>query len=545
MGAWAPHDELLFIRLAEQIGAGNWLGPYDTSTLAKGMFFPLFILVNQLGRLPLKTTEHVIFLLAALFAASTLVRATRQGWLLLPMLMILALSPTPWMIDGARVIREPLYQSLGVALFCLAARHCLNPDRKLWLGLVFGLIAGCYWLTREEGVWLLPSLVILASPGLAETVRKLTKGAGQSRPAVVLKDSLRSIVPPLLAFMLVVLIVNSANLATYGVFRDNDFRSGPFPAAYGALARIKHDHWKRYVVFPQDARQRAYAVSPAARELGPYLDGDLGRRWTTVSRNYPKPWGCASEPTACHDEILSGWFIWALRDAVSAAGHYRSADAADAYYLRLADEINTACEREAIPCYAPRASLAPVWRAHYVADALIAAGEVWKTLATLSHGNVGVPSSSVTVEQARVFQSAINSQISGFEEVGGDAAGSPGGLHELRLRLTKDISRLYAKALPALFVLALFSYVFQVVAWITVKSSGVSTNSVVILTGLLAAIVSRVGLLGFLEATSFPSNNMGYLFPAVPFYLLFIVVSTGLAGAAIRNIARGKVRVPA
>ena len=43
-------------------------------------------------------------------------------------------------------------------------------------------------------------------------------------------------------------------------------------------------------------------------------------------------------------------------------------------------------------------------------------------------------------------------------------------------------------------------------------------------TALAAAIVTRVVLLGFLEATSIPSNNMLYLFPVVPIAMAMVAL---------------------
>jgi hypothetical protein len=247
--------------------------------------------------------------------------------------------------SGSRVTREPLYLCLTVAVVCLSAHYFLLPSRRRWLGLVLGLIGGCYWLTREEGIWLLPMLAVIALPWLHGVVGNLRAGR-----TALLKDAARCLLLPVLAFLLVVMVVNSINFAVYGVFRNNDLRSGPFPEAYGALTRIRHGEWQRYVVFPKESRLWAYNASPAARELAPYLDGDAGRAWIETSRAHPKPWGCAKDPANCNNEIPSWLFVWALRDAVSVAGHYRSAADADAYYTRLADEINAACDSQAIPC---------------------------------------------------------------------------------------------------------------------------------------------------------------------------------------------------
>jgi hypothetical protein len=448
--------------------------------------------------------------------------------------LVLAFNPTPWMLEGgARVTREPLYQTLTVVLVFLAARHFGHAGGKHWLGLVLGVVGGCYWLTREEGAWLLPTVAVLAWPWLADTLRGV-----RSRGMAGLRGAVPGLFVPVSAFLLVVLTVNAINFVAYGVFRNNDFRSGPFPEAYGALARIKHGEWRRYVVVPRESRQWAYAASPAARELAPYLDGEMGRRWVATSRGYPKPWGCADDPQTCGDEILSGWFVWALRDAAAAAGHHGSATAADAYYRRLASEINGACDRLAIPCREPRATLAPVWRGHYLRDAVKASGRVLLTLLYLNGGDVGVPASSLTAEQARIFQSAINSPVSGIGDVA-DAGVVFRPLEEARIALTRSIGSFYSTASTMLAIPALVSYFFLLLAWAGVKSALVSGNTLLILTALLVAVFSRVGLLGFLEATSIPSNNMLYLLPVVPIYFLFVLMSIGTGLAAIRNIVRG------
>jgi len=542
LGTWAPYDDLLYVRLAEHLAAGSWLGPYENMTLAKGAFFPMFVAANKATGLPLKLSEHLLYLAACLLATATLRRSTRRLWAVLPAFLLLALAPAQWTDDAARITRESVYLCLSLALFCLVARHFQTAGSKLVTGSLVGLAGAAFWLTREEGAWLLPALAVFAVPTVVDTVRQWKRGSASLAHTARAKDVATFLATPLAAFLAAIALMNSANFLAYGVFRNNDFRSGPFADAYGSLARIAHDDWKRYVVFPADARQRAYAHSAAARELAPYLEGGLGQGWINVSRHYPKPWGCPNDPQSCNQEILSGWFVWALRDAVAAAGHYRSARTADDFYTRLAREINTACDDGRIPCHASRTGLAPVWRAHYLVDALIASGDVLVTLATFKAGRVGVPASALTEEQAGYLQAAVNSRLSGF---GKDGARSESvNPDHARVRLTQGIASIYAAASPPLLACALLSYLFLLAAWLKVKSANVSTDSVVTLTALLIAVLSRVGLLGFLEATSLPGNNMLYLMPVVPFYLLFVAASLGLGGAAVRNILHARTNTP-
>jgi hypothetical protein len=65
-------------------------------------------------------------------------------------------------------------------------------------------------------------------------------------------------------------------------------------------------------------------------------------------------------PVLCpqHD-IGAGWAEWALRDAVQNAGHYRSGADARAFYLRLAHEIDAACDSRQIACTKKSRSVFP------------------------------------------------------------------------------------------------------------------------------------------------------------------------------------------
>ncbi|HLP25482.1 MAG TPA: hypothetical protein VK477_07385, partial [Acidobacteriota bacterium] len=67
-------------------------------------------------------------------------------------------------------------------------------------------------------------------------------------------------------------------------------------------------------------------------------------------------------------EIGSGWFMWALRDCTAAAGEAPNAGAAIAFYQRLADEINAACDDGRLPAGPRRSGFLPPWRPGYTAE---------------------------------------------------------------------------------------------------------------------------------------------------------------------------------
>ncbi|MBK6400518.1 MAG: hypothetical protein IPF74_00550 [Rhodocyclaceae bacterium] len=173
MGVWGGHDDALFLRLARNLGQGQWLGPYDQLTLAKGAFFPVFLLLGKASGLPLKLVEHLLYVLTAMLAATTVLRLTGMRWLAAMVALVLVFSPVPWMFEGgSRVTREPIYQVMTLAILLISVRYFLLDNTRPAVGLVLGVLGGCYWLTREEGVWLLPSLAILLLPCVLRLGRK-------------------------------------------------------------------------------------------------------------------------------------------------------------------------------------------------------------------------------------------------------------------------------------------------------------------------------------------------------------------------------------
>src|SRR5262249_1100100 len=243
----------------------------------------------------------------------------------------------------------------GVAALLLARDTLsLTKPRIFLLGTVLGFLLAAFWLTREEGVWLLPALAFLAL--VAAVDAWLSRGV----PGVAVVLWLGAI--PVITFGSTLVAVAGLNYWHYGAFTLNEVQSGPFRAAYGALTRIKSNTSNRFIVFTKEAREAAYSVSGAALALGPAIDGEVGEKWRKVGWEQ-------MQLDQCRD-IPAGWFMWALRDAVAAAGHYPSAADALAYYDRLAGEINRACDDGQLSCLGERASLMAPFKWTYVRDAV-------------------------------------------------------------------------------------------------------------------------------------------------------------------------------
>ncbi|MBX9634979.1 MAG: hypothetical protein K2X44_08365, partial [Magnetospirillum sp.] len=261
----AGYDDQLYVRMALNLLKGEWLGPYDHMVSAKGAGYAFFLAINHLLGLPLKLGEHLLYLASSLGFSLVLGRLTRSNIAVGACFAVLAFSPVSWIADSARVARENLYTPLTLLVFTSAAGAFLLSttlrSRLMWLtGL--GLAFAAFWLTREESPWIYPALAVFVGCWLLGRLQE-RRVHGVAAILRGLRGDLAQLLVSAAAFAVVVVSVAAMNASRYGVFMTAELRSPAFSAAYGAIMRIKHADWHRYIAFPHEARQRAYAVSPA------------------------------------------------------------------------------------------------------------------------------------------------------------------------------------------------------------------------------------------------------------------------------------------
>lgn len=353
--AESPHDDRLFLNMTAKIINGHWLGNYSQMTLIKGPFFSLFASAAFVLGIPLFTAQHLLYALAC----GAVLRALRPlglGFFLRAGLFAALLFNPVTYDTGAhsRLLRQNLTPALSLLILAgLIALHVRRkePKRRLipW-ALLLGAAMSAFSLTREDGVWSAPALLL----PWAATVWLLWREHGKDRLA-----KLGIVVAgPLSVYVLGILTICTLNWNYYGLFTTCELRHPAFKAAYGSLTRVTPARWHPYIPVARETRERIYAVSPAFAELRPELEGLLGLNWAANSQ------ALLGLPPEDH-EIGGGWFMWALRDAVTHTGHARTGAEAMAFYARIAREVNTACDLGLIEAGPSRSGFLPPWDRRY------------------------------------------------------------------------------------------------------------------------------------------------------------------------------------
>lgn len=339
----SPHDDSLYFRGMEFLLNGEWLGPYDNLTLARSPMLSLIAAFATITGIPFKTFEFLLYLLVALFFAILTWRLSRSALLMVAVFIALSLNPVFDSTSALRFIREPIYLSLSMALIGLTIwiLYLAKNHRHQWLmSLGLGSIFGMFYLMREEGIWIYPALGLVLSFKLLKPQMDMTYKQALIVNATNVVILLIGLVIGSNIIFLPITLLNNYN---YGKFIISELRSAEFKAAVGALMRIDAPATSPNFPVSRKALKLAYTVSQAAFELRPALDGGLGAAWAG----------------GVNKEIVGGKFIFALRDAVVMAGYHHDAVSAAAFYKRLSEEINVACDQKRLPCNIRRDTLAP------------------------------------------------------------------------------------------------------------------------------------------------------------------------------------------
>lgn len=518
----AVHDDQLFLKLARSIADGQWLGAYDQLTLAKGAVYPAFVAANHYLGLPLRLTEQLLYVGACALVVRALLPVLRSGWARLLVFAVLLWNPLTFEGEHmTRILRQhltaPLALTIAAALAALVLRRERGFRARLPWALTAGLAFGLFWNTREEGLWIVPLTALL---GLAAALPLLT-GTGAARLAtagLALVAGLAGWAPTL--------VISELNARHYGWFGTNEFHSAEFQAAYGALARVQVGPVRPRVVVSREVREAVYAVSPAFAELRPHLEGEIGLRWAN-GEDFRRE----------ERQIGSGWFMWALRDAVAAAGHARSAGDAIAFYARIADEVNRACESGKLPALARRDGYFPRWQPAYTEAVWRGAPQYIAAMLDFSRFEPNPPYSVGTDDEVRLFRDLTHDRISPSPKATFIELPASRELDGAKLRVLREIGRTIGPWLAAFLALAHVAAFGRLIQLVRARRA---TTTAWLAFAVWCGAAGELAVNILVHTTSMPNFYPAAYAPAFPLLILFaLLVTLDVAADWRAPLARG------
>lgn len=332
---YMPHDQSWFLNAADNILAGRWLGPYDSMTLIRQAGYPLWIASVHLTGLPLRIASELLLLASAGVFSIAWTKARLPLLGAVAIFAAIALHPASIRVTN-EMESETLYTP--ALIFFLAGCLFLGASSRLRSSLGWSIFNGFWlavlWNTRHENILLLFFLFFWAAILFWLDGRRGVLGHNW------LSLAAHALGIPLLVVMTSVFFMRWANLQKYGLFATSEMFAPGFSAFNRALLEIDAGEARSYVPINEAMRRAAYAVSPLVRKIEKPFEEAAKPAWIAH--------GCRNLGVC--DDVIGGLVVWALRDAVSAAGFHSSGEKAEEFYGRAATELAQACERGRIRC---------------------------------------------------------------------------------------------------------------------------------------------------------------------------------------------------
>lgn len=351
------HDDQFFLKLAYDFTEGRWLGKYSQFTLMKGPGYAFFLAFVHVSKLPLYLVTAVFHCISLTSLCWVLYRLSHSK--LLSCGLFVVLLSVPLFTSNSVIIRDQIYPDqlmLGLALYLYALLLLNSARRTIISGLLCGIVLCWFWLTREEGMWIIPGMFLLLAYRFLIFWResKHRKSIWQALGAIIL------------SFSISYGSFQTMNWLVYDKFIGLDIKEKNFKAALAALQSVREGEPISHVPVPNKVLNRLYEISPTF--------GILKNYFTTIGTIWFEP-TCNMYPGVCN-EYLGGAFIWVLRDAAGSMGYFENPNLAAAFFAKIAEEVNSACQEGRLTCQKSLNSFMPA-----VADQDLE--EIPQTLSTL------------------------------------------------------------------------------------------------------------------------------------------------------------------
>lgn len=499
------YDDMLQISKAFSIAKGEWLGSYGPLTLVKGVGYPLLTAIFHFIGMPYILGFHLIYVLGSIVFAWAIRPVVKNKFVHLLVYIFVLFNPIAFSTAITKFYRDILYYALCM-IFISVMLGLLIRQKGCIAAWASGFALACCALCREDCQWLYVYAICCVIAVF--TFKSISDRKFYSA-------FFRETVCMVMSYLLVVLTICGINYKYYRTFVPDEYNSGSYAKAYGAISRLHGEEGNTQIVIPYSEREKLYEYSQAFAQLKPYLDGDDPKYevWKIVN-----------------DDYRTGYFSFTLREAIADAGYYKESRSTNEYLDKLASEVNDYCDNVSENAYGKRKGITSRFYFEYIP--YIADSTLKGIKYTLSYRNVSCIPIQCEEDNVylKIFEEFTNSTIAGNRYMeNGEIYENYHltGFSRWMQRLMRVIILFYRIITPLLFAIS-----FPVVLWQTIlifrKCDNANFTSWIAVISLLALFITRCIMIGFVDATTFAAvDNPAY--QAGSYVALGCFVSVSLA----------------
>lgn len=336
---YTPGEAGFILQQAMFLLDGEWLGPYDNNTLAKSPVAPMWIAAMHFAGIPLLLAQHALYICVCVICMVAGGRITHNRGVQIFVFTILLFNPFSYGYESvATSFRELLEQSLLLGVLGTSTIIFLDLSERgkvqATYCVLFGVFFTLFWNNGGARLSVLAYLLWI----LLVCVHYF-KGRDKLRVRSMVSGVLQTVLIPAALLVLVTGAIAFKNLDEYGVFAISEASTPEFETALRGIVAIDSGRWRPNAALPADMIEKIRSLSSGA---------ELIASIENVSEN---------------PLVFKGTLAGLLRAVVQDAGYYEAGGAAVlAYYRRLGQEIDNACNDKTFECREPLFGLLPPWR---------------------------------------------------------------------------------------------------------------------------------------------------------------------------------------
>ncbi len=500
----APLDDHFMFTSAVNIVNGDWFGEYNFLTLSKHNFFSIWLAFLHILNIPYLVGNALLYAVSCIVMLMAVSNVLKSNILKALLYAALLYNPAMWANYATRIYRDAIFPSLCLMFFAgvigIGLRYKEPLKQKLFYLLLIGFSYGAIYLSREDGIWIMPFYIVALIIIFIVSLRE-----GQSNP---FKNLIINILPMGIS-LAIILLYSYQNYLHYDRFIVSDFTSSEFEKAYGSLASIEHEEWHPLIAVPDDVRFKLYEEVPSFKELEDIIEN---KDFKNGYYNYSI------------EGFSSGSFYWAFRKAVGEAGYYENTATSKEYYERVYNEVVLAIDEGRLDSNSLHSGLTPPIKAEYILPVINEAFLGMKTVilfeqtSPLSSAAVGLPEEIKEVEDFIHQQGATilraNTTIPYLDPI-----------RSLTHKFMEIMNYFYKFVITPMLIISL---IWQILKCKSDKKNRFFNNDSmlnIILLGVILMAILRSFMIAFVEVSSF---NIGtyimYLSTIHPLIILYSVL---------------------
>ncbi len=502
----APIDDHFMFTTAQNIVAGEWFGEYNYLTLSKHAFFALWLAFLHILGIPYMVGSAALWSVASVVLVLAVSPVIKKNWARLFLYAGLLYNPAVWAQFSTRIYRDNIFPGLCMLFFgCVLAvgLRYKQPVKNwvLWL-IGYGITFGLVYLSREDGIWVLPFAIIAFIVLVALWV--IEKDHGIIKKAIAL----------CLPFILSAGVICSycyMNYIHYGRFIVSDFTSSDFEKAYGALMSIEHENWHPLIAVPDDVREKLYNEVPSFAFMKEALEEPI------LKNGYFRP---------ALNDFQSGGFYWAVRTALQNEGYYETPQKAQQYYETLRAEIELAVSEGRLQAGKLGASVTSPIKLQYILPVIAEGFRGFNTAVTFGQCDPLAEMAVGTAEEIAEVEQFIH-QKGGTVLVANTTTVYLPPLQRITHTFMRFMNIVYKICIPIMFLMALCWQIKQLL-W-DIKCGGITRDTIlnVVLLGIVGMALLRCFMIAYVEVSAFNIGTYGmYLSTVYPLLILYSFVGT-------------------